>query len=203
MSPGGTMMRVYDGLKARVITGEFPPGQRLDPGRLATELDASATPVRDALHRLTGERLIDSFQHEGFRQPQILEPVIRDLYHWCGEVMTIVGRAAAASLAPPARLTPSPHAPYAERLATCFQTIALSSPNAEHRFVLDNLSDRLMLYRSAEPSIFDTAQAELITFENTLAAADLAEGVRIAVRNCRRRAGRAAALAATLRARYS
>lgn len=35
MSPAGTMARVYQALKARVMAGAFAPGERIDPARLA------------------------------------------------------------------------------------------------------------------------------------------------------------------------
>ena len=49
---------------------------------LADELNASVTPVRDALHRLTGERLVEAPRHEGFRVPMITETMLRHLYAW-------------------------------------------------------------------------------------------------------------------------
>ena len=79
MSPGATMERVYRVLKAQVMHGEFAPGERLDPSVLARDLGASPTPVRDALHRLSGERLVDSWHQEGLRQPIVGEGDLRDL----------------------------------------------------------------------------------------------------------------------------
>ena len=54
------MERVYIELKARAMRGEFAPGERLDPAVLARNLEVSATPVRDALHRLSGACLRSS-----------------------------------------------------------------------------------------------------------------------------------------------
>src|SRR3546814_4258715 len=72
MSPGATMERVYIELKARAMRGEFAPGERLDPAVLARNLEVSATPVRDALHRLSGERIIDSRSEEHTSELQSL-----------------------------------------------------------------------------------------------------------------------------------
>src|SRR3546814_4967838 len=91
MSPGATMERVYIDLKVRIMTGAYPPGTRLDPRQLARAMDASATPVRDALHRLSGERIVDSWHQEGFRQPLLTEADLVDLYEWGG--MLQIGRA--------------------------------------------------------------------------------------------------------------
>ena len=89
MSPGATMERVYRELKARAMQGEFAPGERLDPSVLARELGASATPVRDALHRLSGERIIDSWHQEGFRQPILAEADLHDLHAWAAALLTL------------------------------------------------------------------------------------------------------------------
>ena len=43
MSPGTTMERVYLDLKARILSGTYPPGTRLEAAQLAKSLAASAT----------------------------------------------------------------------------------------------------------------------------------------------------------------
>ena len=50
MSPGGTMLRVYAALKARVLAGDFSPGERLDPTRLSSDLAASEAALFPARH---------------------------------------------------------------------------------------------------------------------------------------------------------
>lgn len=49
---------VYEALKERIIEGELHPGQRLIERDVATELDVSRVPVREALSRLEAERLV-------------------------------------------------------------------------------------------------------------------------------------------------
>jgi len=58
MIPGATFERVHAGLRARLHAGRFVLGEPLEPQHLADELNASITPVRDALQRLVGERLV-------------------------------------------------------------------------------------------------------------------------------------------------
>lgn len=89
MSPGATMERVYPDLKARILAGKFSPGTRLDPAQISRSLSASATPVRDALNRLSGERLVESWHQESFRQPQLAEADIADLCGWAGALLTL------------------------------------------------------------------------------------------------------------------
>src|SRR3546814_7214237 len=80
MNAGSTMERVYLDLKARIVGGAYPPGTRLDPFHLAKRLAASPTPVREALHRLSGGRIVDSWHQEGFSQPTLAESDLCDHY---------------------------------------------------------------------------------------------------------------------------
>lgn len=153
MSAAGTMARVYQTLKARVLAGEFAPGERIDPARLSAELAASATPIRDALHRLAGERLVENWQHEGFRQPIVTEAGLRDLYAWSDELVRIVLRAAERR---PAIV--SSYAASAEHGAPAialFDWLASLSTNHEHRAAMASLNDRSHALRLAEARLLD------------------------------------------------
>ncbi len=84
-----TFERVYATLKERLRSGALKPGDRLEPAMLSEQLNASVTPVRDALHRLTGERLVDAPRHEGFRVPMLTESMLRHLYTWHLDLLLI------------------------------------------------------------------------------------------------------------------
>jgi DNA-binding GntR family transcriptional regulator len=58
--------RVFSDLKARLLAGEFPVGRRLGEERLASLLEVSRTPVREALHRLYSEGLVVRNPDGGF-----------------------------------------------------------------------------------------------------------------------------------------
>jgi DNA-binding GntR family transcriptional regulator len=58
----------YAELKRRLLQGEFPLGERLAETRLASLLDVSRTPVREALARLHAEDLVER-HHDGGFQP--------------------------------------------------------------------------------------------------------------------------------------
>jgi DNA-binding GntR family transcriptional regulator len=87
MSPGVTFERVYPALKRQLREGVRVPGTPIEPAIIGNELGASITPVRDALHRLVGERLVEAPQHNGFRVPRPTEAELRDLYAWNGLVI--------------------------------------------------------------------------------------------------------------------
>ncbi|WP_144037697.1 GntR family transcriptional regulator [Sphingopyxis sp. KK2] len=151
MSPGARMEHAYTELKARVMAGEFAPGSKLDPGQLAAELGASATPVRDALHRLSGERLVDSWHQEGFRQPLVSEADLRDLYAWTAMLLGYALRSLTMPPVPPdGPVVGADGDDYPGRLDRLFRSIALFSPNREVRHAIASAVDRLHLVRALE-----------------------------------------------------
>ena len=166
MSPGATMERVYIDLKIRIMSGAYPPGTRLDPRQIARSLNASATPVRDALHRLAGERIVDSWHQEGFRQPWLAEADLTELYEWGGKLLSLAlkGRSPPANL--PAGLSELQRIePYPEALDSLFGVIAVGTPNRELRHAIVNFIERSRTFRAAELRIDPTSRATLAAME--------------------------------------
>src|SRR5438270_11462743 len=64
VTPPGTFERGYAAIRQRLREGLYRPGDRLETAILSEELNASVTPVRVALHRLTGVRLGEARRHE-------------------------------------------------------------------------------------------------------------------------------------------
>jgi DNA-binding transcriptional MocR family regulator len=142
------MTRIYMALKAQIMEGSFAPGDRLDPTRIAHELSSSMTPVREALHRLNGERIVESWQQEGFRVPLVSEAMLRDLYLWSLELMKIAIRAAGRARSPVRRA--SMESGDVRAFGALLMAIAERSPNFEHRAAIANLNDRSEPLRAAE-----------------------------------------------------
>lgn len=59
--------RVYRRLRAAIISGEYPPGDKLAETALSERLDTSRTPVREALRRLAREGLVEVAPNRGAR----------------------------------------------------------------------------------------------------------------------------------------
>ena len=57
---------VFEHLKGAIIRGEMAPGDRLVESRLASALDISRTPVREAMHKLEREGLLRKLPKGGF-----------------------------------------------------------------------------------------------------------------------------------------
>jgi DNA-binding GntR family transcriptional regulator len=84
---------VYEELRDAILTGRFAPGQMLSENALATEFGRSRTPVREALHRLEIETLVERVPR-GVRVRASSPEEILDIY----EVrITLEGAAAKAA----------------------------------------------------------------------------------------------------------
>lgn len=202
MNPPATMARVYQAVKAQVMGGNFAPGDRIDPARLAPDLASSVTPIRDALYRLAGERLVDSWQQEGFRQPLVSEAGLRDLYAWSDDLLGIVLRAAART-PPPAAGPALNGTEYAAALAEGFQWLAGLSPNYEHRAAIASLNDRSHFLRLLEPRVVATSRAPFQPLVDAVVAGQWRDASRHAARFHMVRLRAVPALAALLRPRDS
>lgn len=159
MNSGATTERVYDALKRHLQSGGIAPGDKLDPARFAEELHSSVTPVRDALHRLVGERLVETRLSEGFHQPRATEPGLRDLYSWNLAMLRSViaawprtGPLSAANDLPVDIERATPH---------FFERCAERSGNVEMAATVAGMNDRLATARVAERQRFGDLESEL------------------------------------------
>lgn len=80
---------LYEAIKQALLTGQYTPGARIDPSRLAQEFNISPTPVRFALYRLVGEGVIEDHAREGFHVPRVTEMSLRELYDWMERLLLI------------------------------------------------------------------------------------------------------------------
>lgn len=159
MSPARVIEPTYRTIKERLIEGAWPPGQRLETGRLAEDLFVSATPVRDSLNRLVGERLIDFRPGEGYSVPRLTEGRLRDLLGLSATlldfaILTAPRPAGGAKVA----LRAGDHAAI---LASLCNVIAARSDNTALCETVRGLNDRLHVARRLEPRVFPGAEAEV------------------------------------------
>jgi len=181
MSPGLTTERVYDTLKRRIMYGELAPGERLDPVKLAVDLGASATPVRDALHRLLGERMVQAWPQDGFHVLVHSEVGLRDLYSWNLELLSVILRSvgtekSASAGEAEAIAVAATHGDHAREASGAFQAMASSSGNFEHRHAIANANDRLHAARRVEPRVIigvETEIEEIVAAWGARASSDL------------------------------
>ena len=162
MSRPGTFERVYAALKAQLREGRFRPGDRLEPAVLSDQLNASVTPVRDALHRLTGERLVEAPRHEGFRVPMLTETTLRHLYAWHRDLLLLAvasrrRRNLRSEAASAVDRTPE------DRLggpSALFLAIVQAAGNPEHVAAVEALDARLGPLQHLETLLLDAVEEE-------------------------------------------
>ena len=72
--------RTYAFIKSHVLSGGFSPGERLTEESLAGRLGVSRTPVREALHKLELEGLIEPLETRGFCVPRGSRDEVEELF---------------------------------------------------------------------------------------------------------------------------
>lgn len=173
MTPPGTFERVYAAIKQRLREGLYRPGDRLEPALLSDELNASVTPVRDALHRLTGERLVEAPRHEGFRAPMMTETLLRYLYSWHLDLLLLAllkhhAQAPDELAIRGAQTEMAGH----DRHNAMFLALARTAGNPEHMATLESLVHRLEPAQRLEQYFLDETEAETNEIARALRAND-------------------------------
>jgi len=64
-APVSLTSKAYDAIKTRIVTTAYAPGAYLNENMISTELGIGRTPVREALHRLAQDGLIDVIPRKG------------------------------------------------------------------------------------------------------------------------------------------
>jgi len=175
MSPPGTFERVYAAIRDQLRKGAFRPGERLEPAALADQLNASVTPIRDALHRLTGERLVETPRHEGFRAPLLTETMLRHLYAWHLDLLllaTAKRRLGKAGVEGFKDVSGDAEASQLDRQNAVFLELAASTGNPEHTLALRALVERMEPYQRFEGELLDAVQGETEAIAAAVSAGD-------------------------------
>jgi len=160
MSPLQAMERSYSVVKHMLREGKFQPGFRLEANRLADELGVSMTPVRDVLHRLVGERLVEASSGDGFHVPRFTEAMLRDLYEWNSALAIMAARTSKARDSGEA-MPLDPSVGPADRVAMFFESLAADAPNHEIRAAVVCANDRLHAFRLIEKKVLNPVVGEL------------------------------------------
>jgi DNA-binding GntR family transcriptional regulator len=71
--------KIYDHLREQVLSGEIPPHEHLVEAKIAKGIGTSRTPVREALHNLELEGLIESIPRVGYVVKPINEAEVEEI----------------------------------------------------------------------------------------------------------------------------
>jgi DNA-binding GntR family transcriptional regulator len=155
-----TQERIYEAVKIDFLSGQFRPGNRIDIQAISDRHRSSTTPVREVLHRLEGERLVEHRPEGGFRLA-IPDPAgLLNMYEWNARLIL-----AAIQAAPVLALRDALRRARARELKASvmdqidwshayFVSLGAASANAEAVGAIAGMSERLHYLRLAEPLVF-------------------------------------------------
>ena len=86
---------IFDALLEKIISGKYKPGDWLRQEDIASQLDVSMTPVREALDLLAAAGLAERVPYRGVRVPQPSHEEIAESYAMRLSLEKVVSRAAA------------------------------------------------------------------------------------------------------------
>ncbi|MBC7109118.1 MAG: GntR family transcriptional regulator [Methanomassiliicoccales archaeon] len=72
--------RVYDYLRDRITSLDSKPGERIDIKKISQELSISQTPIREALHKLAEQGLVEVRPYVGYFVTQLSQRDIQELF---------------------------------------------------------------------------------------------------------------------------
>ena len=102
--------RLAEAIVESVLSGEFPPGLRLDEGMLADRYGVSRTPVREALRQLASTGLIELKPRRGATVATATSAQLEALFGAMAEIEATCARLAAMSMTPIERRRLQTHA---------------------------------------------------------------------------------------------
>jgi GntR family transcriptional regulator of vanillate catabolism len=141
--------RVVLELREKLLRGEFRPGERLAELTLVPMLNASRTPVRLALERLSHQGLLEALPYGGFRVREFTVSEIWDAIEIRGVLEGTAARLAAERLRDPAELAP---------LRRCHEAVQVTGPADMSHFVAyveNNLAYHRELWKLARSSMLE------------------------------------------------
>ncbi|MBB5880682.1 DNA-binding GntR family transcriptional regulator [Xanthomonas arboricola] len=153
----------YAQVRRALQSGRYPPGQRIDPAKLATELKISSTPVRFALYRLVGEGLLIDHARYGFQVPLLTEVALRDLYDWMERLLRMACDMGVA-LVPHATGEPestSAATDVVKQTWKLFDAIARATAHWSLHHAVRQTNDKLAPVRRAKHGLLDGLDEEL------------------------------------------
>lgn len=88
----------YDTLRRGILSGDLPPGTKLNQSAVAKRLRVSTTPVREALGRLAGDGLVRIDAHRGALVRGVNDEELEEIYELRQILEPLAARKAAAHI---------------------------------------------------------------------------------------------------------
>jgi DNA-binding GntR family transcriptional regulator len=99
-SPSRLSEQLLEAIEERIVTGEYPPGARLDEVELAEAFGVSRTPIREALIRLSTIRMIEKMPRKGWAVAPASPRRLMEMFEFMAELEALCGSFAARRATP-------------------------------------------------------------------------------------------------------
>lgn len=165
---------LYGQIRRALQSGRYLPGQRIDPAMLAEEFGTSLTPVRFALHRLTGEGMIVDHARHGFQVPLPTEMGMRDLYDWMERLLILASELGSARSQAKAPMPAPADDDLPKQTWKLFDAIAHGPGRWSLHRAIRRANDRLAPIRRAKQGLIEQAAEELAELTRFWQAQDTA-----------------------------
>jgi DNA-binding GntR family transcriptional regulator len=99
-SPHRLSEQLLEAIEERIVTGEYPPGARLDEVNLAEVFGVSRTPIREALIRLSTIRMIEKTPRRGWAVAPVSPRRLMEMFEFMAELEALCARFAAQRATP-------------------------------------------------------------------------------------------------------
>jgi DNA-binding GntR family transcriptional regulator len=87
--------QLVETIEERIATGHYSPGARLDESELAADFGVSRTPIREALIRLGGSRMLEKRSRKGWVVTEMSPARLFDMFEVMAELEAMSARLAA------------------------------------------------------------------------------------------------------------
>jgi DNA-binding GntR family transcriptional regulator len=92
--------QLFEAIEEKIVTGELPPGSRLDEVDLAEAFGVSRTPIREALIRLGATRMIEKTPRKGWVVTPVSPQLLCEMFEMMAELEALCGAFAARRATP-------------------------------------------------------------------------------------------------------
>lgn len=155
---------LYGEIRRALQSGQYLPGQWIDPNKITAAFQISPMPVRLALSRLVGAGLLEDRGRTGVYVPLPSETAMRELYSWMDRLLTFACDAGATPVTYNAARRLQVHSPdddLAKLTWQLFDSIARAPGRSPLHQAIKQTNDQLAPIRRAKQHLLDRRFEEL------------------------------------------
>ena len=153
---------IYRQLEDMILSGKIKPGERINESRLASALQVSRAPIREACRQLEKHGMVEVFANRGTFVRSIQPREVEELYDIRAALEALAGERAAERVTPKARKELRTHFAAMERCAKAGSVADYYAANAQFHSTLIRMSGNQSL-----SGIYDSICKQVQLFRRT------------------------------------